>query len=179
MSGNPLCRNAKARASLCIVIALSCVPYMYNSLVTVSTISGCGPRTGIGQIISQNVTLFHNITASSELLFSNGFLYSADLFINYGRREGAVWCSAQEDPNPHINITFVGPVVITGLLLGGYTSTPLFNYVDNFTVEYAPSEDSDFVLYRVIGEDSEIQVSTVIVVAVVALIPMIYLILKP
>ena len=56
---------------------------------------------------------------------------------------------------------FTEPVVITGLLSGGYSSGATLNYVDNFTVEYAPSEDSDFVLYRVIGEDSETQVSTV------------------
>ncbi len=90
---------------------------------------------GVGQeIISDNPSLLNtdNIIASSARSS-----LPAENIVNFDfYPTQSVWCTREvEDPKPTIDITFSQPVVITGLLSGGYTYTQGdLEYVTNFNI---------------------------------------------
>ncbi len=104
--------------------------------------------SGVGQeIISNDVSLLNtdNIVASSARIAD-----PTEHFINFDFDTQQVWCTPSSgDPNPTIDITFSKPVVITGLLSGGYTYSAVnTEYVTNFTLEYSSSLGSGGPLVR-------------------------------
>ena len=64
-----------------------------------------------------------------------------------------VWCSdTGADSNPYVLLSFTSPVVISGLVSGGYSYDSTERYVTNFTIEYSSPADSDnFTFYSTAG----------------------------
>ena len=81
------------------------------------------------------------ISASSSLS-----VYPATDVVNFGIEEFNVWCT-NNNANPYILLDFTSPVVITGLVSGGYTSSRI-SYVNKFTIEYStPLHPDNFTFY--------------------------------
>lgn len=94
---------------------------------------------GVGQeMISRDTSLLNpdSIVASSVLSST----YADEKLVNFDFNTQNVWCTQESyETNPTFNITFTSPVVITGLMSGGYTYITSGNadYVTNFTLEYS------------------------------------------
>ena len=68
--------------------------------------------------------------------------YPDDYLVDYEFETETTWCTQTSNEHfPTIDITFTEPVLITGILSGGYSYTFSGNidYVNNFTVEYFSS----------------------------------------
>lgn len=65
-------------------------------------------------------------------------------FINYGPNHTDVWCAPELEPfpQPQVNLIFTEPVVIVGIISGGYTYQTndvrdgLREYVSTFTLQH-------------------------------------------
>lgn len=92
---------------------------------------------GVGQeMISRDTSLLNpdNIVASS----ARSSIYADEKLVNFDFNTQNVWCTRESyETTPTFNITFTSPVVITGLMSGGYTYTSNAEYVTNFTLEYS------------------------------------------
>ena len=83
------------------------------------------------------------ISASSSRSF-----YPATDVVNFGIEEFNVWCTNNDAINPYILLNFTSPVVITGLVSGGYNTSSRISYVTKFTIEYStPLHPDNFTFY--------------------------------
>ena len=83
------------------------------------------------------------ISASSSRSF-----YPATDVVNFGIEEFNVWCTNNDAINPYILLNFTSPVVITGLVSGGYNTSSRISYVTKFTIEYStPLDPDNFTFY--------------------------------
>ena len=82
------------------------------------------------------------ISASSSLSVS-----PATDVVNFGIGGFNVWCT-NNNANPYILLDFTSPVVITGLVSGGYNISSRISYVNKFTIEYStPLHPDNFTFY--------------------------------
>ena len=83
------------------------------------------------------------ISASSSTSVS-----PANDVVNFGIGEFNVWCTNNNAINPYILLNFTSPVVITGLVSGGYNTSSRISYVTKFTIEYStPLHPDNFTFY--------------------------------
>ena len=113
------------------------------------------------QILTFNETLLprdeENI--APQVRFISGPLVGTS-FINYGPNHTDVWCAPELEtfPQPRVNLIFTEPVVVVGMISGGYTYQTsdaldgLREYVNTFTLEHTLTDGADsgsdqFTLY--------------------------------
>ena len=109
-------------------------------------------------LLSQNRTLapFELIQVSKEL---PGPIEATKVY-NFGENARIdTWCTDNNDPDPHVELGFTSPVLITAMISGGRIGLTIFNsslslgtfYVTNFTLEYSYStntnDSSDWTFY--------------------------------
>ena len=78
-----------------------------------------------------------------QVRFASGPLVGTS-FINYGPNHTDVWCAPELEtfPQPFINLIFTKPVVVVGIISGGYTYQTndqldgLREYVSTFTLQH-------------------------------------------
>ena len=97
------------------------------------------------QIVSFNETLLPRSPDNiiPQVRFVSGPLVGTS-FINYGPNHTDVWCAPELEtfPQPCINLIFTEPVVIVGIISGGYTYQTndeldgLREYVSTFTLQH-------------------------------------------
>ena len=108
-------------------------------------------------IVSYNETLLPRLPDNirPQIQFSSGPLVGTS-FINYGPNHTNVWCAPEIEtfPEPLVNLLFTEPVVVVGIISGGYTYETsdildgMKEYVSSFTLQYAESQDDNFTLYN-------------------------------
>lgn len=108
-------------------------------------------------ILSYNETLLPRSTDNirPQIQFNSGPLVATS-FVNYGPNHTDVWCAPELEsiPEPFISLVFTEPVVVVGIISGGYTyQTPNLDgfreYVSSFTLEYTlTDQNDDFMLHR-------------------------------
>lgn len=109
------------------------------------------------QIVSFNETLLprslENI--NPQVRFASGPFVGTS-FINYGPNHTDVWCAPELEtfPQPLINLIFTEPVVIVGIISGGFTYQTghvldgLREYVSTFTLQHTLTDaGSQFTPY--------------------------------
>ena len=95
-------------------------------------------------------------------------------FINYGPNHTDVWCAPEVEslPEPLIDIIFTEPVVVVGIISGGYTfenPDAFREYVSSFTLRHTlMSENDQFTLYgaNLTGNGETVSMSTTILVCI-------------
>ena len=108
-------------------------------------------------IVSYNETLLPRLQDNilPQIQFSSGPLVGTS-FINYGPNHTDVWCAPEIEtvPEPFVNLLFTEPVVVVGIISGGYTYQTsdvldgMKEYVSSFTLQHAQTEDGNFTLYN-------------------------------
>lgn len=92
-----------------------------------------------------------------QIQFSSGPLVGTS-FVNYGPNHTDVWCAPELEtfPEPLVNLIFTEPVVVVGIISGGYTYETvdldgLREYVSTFTLRHTltgqDSGNDGFFLY--------------------------------
>ena len=88
-----------------------------------------------------------SISASSSVSVS-----PATDVVNFGIKEFDVWCAYNDAIDPYILLDFTSPVMITGLVSGGYNTDTRTSYVTEFTIEYSTQLNPDnFTFYSTSG----------------------------
>ena len=88
------------------------------------------------------------LPATSISASSSVSVYPATDVVNFGINEFDVWCTYNYAIDPYILLDFTSPVMITGLVSGGYNTDTRTSYVTKFTVEYStPLHPDNFTFY--------------------------------
>ena len=79
---------------------------------------------------------------SSAAATSSFSIYPIEELFEFSYPDGTFhcWCAGSTGELPSINIALAAPVVLYGLLSGGYYSSSAARYVSNFTLEHSESE---------------------------------------
>ena len=75
------------------------------------------------------------LPATSISASSSVSVYPATDVVNFGINEFDVWCTYNYAIDPYILLDFTSPVMITGLVSGGYNTDTRTSYVTKFTVD--------------------------------------------
>ena len=88
------------------------------------------------------------LPATSISASSSVSVYPATDVVNFGINEFDVWCAYDYAIDPYILLDFTSPVMITGLVSGGYNTDTRTSYVTEFTIEYStPLHPDNFTFY--------------------------------
>ena len=110
----------------------------------------CPPNSQLFISDSRSLLPLENIQASSE----SQIFPSVDIV-----NAASGWCTSPDAPSfigEYVNFTFTQPVVLTMIASSSFFTS---HYVNNFTIQYSPSEDNNDSFFDIYGITEMPQVS--------------------